>query len=86
MNTLYEHCYYLMTETKKPKYLDFYDLEDKDLGWLVSYRNQTVRYRGKWFFVTYKKTYFSSEKAAKEAPENYIKYLYQKPIPIILKK
>ncbi len=81
VDTLYEHCYYLMKETKKPTHLDFYELEDKDLRMLDAYEKQTVRYQGKWFFVTYRKQYFYSEESQKNAPRVYIKYLYKKPMP-----
>lgn len=83
-NILYEHQYYLIKETKKPFYLDFYDLDDSDFteARLCCYLEQTIRYKDKWFFVTTKKQYFSTETARDNAPKILIKYLYQKPKPI----
>lgn len=78
MDILYEHYYYLMQETKNPKYLDFYDLDNKDLSLLELYINQTVRYRGRWFFVKQYKKYFRNKKNADVAPGNFIKYLYER--------
>ena len=82
-NTLYEHCYYQMRETKRPKYLDFYELEKKDLQHIECYLEQTVRYSEKWFFIEMKKTYFQSAYLRDQAPRNWIKYLYQKKSPIL---
>ena len=83
-NVLYEHCYYLIKETKKPTYLDFYDLDDTDFieAKLCCYLEQTIRYKGKWFFVTTKKQYFSTAEDRDTAPKMLIKYLYRKPEPI----
>lgn len=75
---LYEHCYYLMRETKNPKYLDFYDLEDKDLKSIECYLEQTVRYKNKWYFIESKKTYFYTEEAREKASKHMIKELYKK--------
>lgn len=75
---LYEHYYYLMKETKKPKYLDFYELEDTDLKNIECYLEQTVRYKNKWYFIEFKKKYFYTEEARKNAPKYMIKELYQK--------
>lgn len=83
MNTLYEHCYYLMKETKKPVYLDFYELEKKDLPNIVCYLEQTVRYNGKWFFIKMLKSYFKEYNQRENAPKNWIKFLYQKKQPIL---
>ena len=82
MNTLYEHWYYVMRETKKPVYLVFYDLERKDLQDIECYLEQTVRYDGKWFFVKAKTTYFGNERDRDAAFRLFIKFLYKKPIPI----
>ena len=83
MNILYEHYYYLMHETKRPKYLDFYDLNNKDLSMLELYMDQTVRYEGKWFFVKQYKKYFRDKKIRDSAPRNFIRYLYErKMIPV----
>lgn len=83
MNILYEQHYYLIKETKKPTYLNFYELDDADFTefMLCGYLEQTIRYNGKWFFVTTKKQYFSTEAGRDEAPKILIKYLYKKPIP-----
>ena len=83
-NILYEHFYYLIKETKKPTYLDFYDLDDSDFTEtkLCCYLEQTIRYGGKWFFVTTKKQYFGTEAGRDAAPKMLIKHLYQKPEPI----
>ena len=84
MNTLYEQLYYLIRETKKPTYLDFYDLDDSDFteAKLCCYLEQTIRYKGRWFFITTKKQYFSTAEDRDAAPKMLIKYLYQKPEPI----
>ena len=79
---LYEQWYYLMKETKKPTYLDFYDLEDRDLNFIENYLEQTVRYQDKWYFVTNGKKYFSTAEDRDTAPKYYIKELYKKPVPI----
>lgn len=80
-NVLYEHIYYLIKETKKPKYLDFYELDDTDFteAKLCCYLEQTIRYKGKWFFVTTKKQYFSTEAGRDTASKMLLKYLYRKP-------
>lgn len=85
-DTLYEHCFYLVKETKKPTYLDFYDLEDKDLKSIECYLEQTVRINNKWYFVTTGKKYFRSEADRENAPKYYIKALYQKPIALTIEK
>lgn len=84
MNVLYSQYYYILRETKNPKYLDFYDLDDKDINEfdLALYQNQTIKYKNKWFFVTWKKRYCNSEKKRDALPERYIKYLYKKPVPL----
>jgi len=79
---LYEGIYYLMRETKKPTYLNFYELEEKDLWDLIVYCDQTVRYNDKWFFISMKKTYFSTKERRDAAPKQYIKYLYKKKEPV----
>ena len=81
-NTRYEGGYYLIKETKQPKYLDFYDLKKKDLTTLWAYVGQTVGYRKRWFFITYKTTLFYSEKARDNYAKNWIKYLYKQPMPL----
>lgn len=75
MNVLHEHNYYLMQETKKPTYLDFYELEEKDLPKIDCYLEQTVRYNDKWFFIKSAKTYFSLRQ--ENYPKLWIKYLYK---------
>ena len=82
--TLYEHVYYLVKETKKPKYLDFYDLRETDNP--EYYLDQTVRINGKWFFMTTGKTHFRSAADRDNAPKIYIKYLYKKKQIYILQK
>lgn len=79
MITMYEGGRYLMKETKQPKYLDFFDLEDKHLSVLAVYVDQTVRYKNKWFFITYKTKLFYSKKDRDNYAENWIKYLYKQP-------
>ena len=86
MTTMYEGGYYLMKETKQPKYLDFYDLKKEDLSSLVAYVDQTVRYKKRWFFVTHKTKLFYSFDVRDNYPENWIKYLYKKPEEIKEKK
>jgi len=81
-NVLYEHLYYLMRQTKQPKYLDFYELEGKDLKKLEYYVNQTIRYNGEWYFVKMEKTYFYDEFRRDAAPMYYIKKLWKQPEPI----
>jgi hypothetical protein len=83
MNTLFEHCYYQARETKKPIYLDFYEIEKKDLPHIDCYLEQTIRYNNKWYFVEMKKTYFRSETQRNNAPKYWIKNLYQKKSPIL---
>ena len=80
MDTLYEHCYYLIKETKKPKYLDFYELEEKDFEYpmVVSYLEQTVRYNDKWYFITTKNIHYRTIEERDKAPKVYIKELYKK--------
>ena len=77
-NILYEHCYYLMRQTKNPKYLDFYDLEEKDLRCIDCYLEQTVRYNNEWYFVEMKKKYYYNEIDREKAPKYMIKKLYKK--------
>ena len=84
--TLYEGMYYLIKETKQPKYLDFYELEEKDLNDPVMYLEQTVRYAGKWYFITTKTRCFDSENERDSAPKVYIKNLYQKKKPLMIGK
>jgi len=79
MTTMYEGGYYLMKETKQPKYLDFYDLKKEDLAILRTYIGQTVRYKKRWFFVTYKTKLFYSFDVRDNYPKNWIKYLYKQP-------
>ena len=79
MTTMYEGGRYLMKETKQPKYLNFFDLKDKDLSLLVAYVDQTIRYKNKWFFVTHNTKLFYSEKDRDNYAENWIKYLYKQP-------
>ena len=86
MTTMYEGGYYLMKETKQPKYLDFYDLKKEDLAILRTYIGQTVRYKKRWFFVTHKTKLFYSFDVRDNYPENWIKYLYKKPEEIKEKK
>lgn len=83
-DTLYESNYYLIKETKKPVYLDFYELDDTDFteAKICCYLEQTVRYNGKWFFITTKKRYFSTAVGRDAAPKVVIKYLYKKPITL----
>ena len=76
--TLYRSKYFLMRETKQPTYLDFFDIEDKDLKYLYDYEDQTVRYNGKWFFIEQHHQDFSSEERRDASPKAYIKYLYKK--------
>ncbi len=83
-NILYERHYYLMKQTKKPVYLDFYELEDKDLKLLNIYLEQTVRYKNEWYFIEWKKKYYHNEENAKKAPEFMIKKLYKKEEPLLL--
>ena len=78
-NLLYEYCYYLMRQTKKPKYLDFYELKDKDLKCLDSYLEQTVRYKNEWYFIESKRKYFHNKLDRDNAPRYIIKKLYKKP-------
>lgn len=66
-----------MRETKKPKYLDFYDLEREDLKNIEIYLENTVRYDGRWYFIETKKRYFRDEKESKKAEKIYIKNLYR---------
>ena len=82
-NIVYSHYYYLVRETKRPTYLDFYDLTDKDMEYPEIYLEQTIRYKNKWFFVTSKTKYFRTEKEQQEAPRVYIKYLYKKPVSFL---
>lgn len=81
--TLYEHYAYIARETKQPKYLDFYELEQKDLKNIECYLDQTVRIDNKWFFVTTAKKYYRSEAERDRAPKFYIKRLYKKPEAIV---
>jgi len=81
-NILYEQVYYLIKETKKPTYLDFYDLDDADLKMIECYLEQTIRYKNRWYFITTKKQYFSNAEKRDTAPKIYLKNLYKKPIPI----
>jgi len=76
-NVLYENSYYLLRETKNPTYLDFYELNDRDVEFpaIVAYAKQTVRYKGKWFFVEYK-TEIGCEKRGVSV---FLKHLYKKP-------
>jgi len=76
-NILYEHVYYIIKETKKPKYLDFYELTEKDLKDPEIYLEQTIRYNDKWFFITTGKQYFATEISSLLAPKIFIKYLYR---------
>jgi len=78
----YEGIYYLMKETKQPKYLDFYDLKREDLTTIWFYVGQTVRYRKRWFFVTDETKLFYSKKERDNYPQNWIKHLYKQPKPI----
>jgi len=83
MNTLYEHCFYLIKETKKPKYLDFYDLNEKDLNSPEIYLEQTIRFNDKWYFITTGKQYCRSEEERENTPKIYIKHLYKKKEPLL---
>ena len=78
MEQLYEGSYYLIRQTKKPKYLDFYELEDKDLSCIECYLEQTVRYKNDWYFIEQKHRYFHSENERDISPRYYIKKLYKK--------
>ena len=82
-STIFEHCYYLVKQTKKPTYLDFYDISPKDLKFPEIYCDQTVRIEGNWYFVTMKKTYYYNEEEWKTAPRVYIKRLYKKPVAVL---
>ncbi len=77
MNTLYEHCYYRLRETKKPTYLDFYELDVNDLHNLECYLNQTIRFQNKWYFLEMKKKYFYTEKERDATPKYMMKPLYK---------
>lgn len=77
--TLYEKTQYILKQTQKPKYLDFYDLDKKDLTMPEIYIGETIRLENKWFFLEVKKKYFNSEKERDEAPTTLIKELYKKP-------
>jgi hypothetical protein len=76
-NALYEHVFYLIKETRKPKYLDFYELDDKDLKSPEFYLEETIRHNGKWYFITTSKQYFRSEELRAKAPRVFIKHLYK---------
>lgn len=80
-HVLYEHVYCLIRETKKPKYLDFFALDAADLRDPRAYLEQTIRYAGKWFFVTTGKQIFKTVEARDAAPKIYIKFLRKPKAP-----
>lgn len=85
MGTIYEKIYYVMQGKTKlccDMNLNFFDLTDKDLNFLLIYENETVRYKGKWFVVKRKKTFFNFKSIRDKFPENWIKYPYKKAIPV----
>jgi len=79
---LYEKTQYLLKQTFKPKYLDFYDINEKDLTMPEIYLNQTLRFNNKWYFLTKSKKYFYSAEERDKMPELLIKDLYKKPIAL----
>lgn len=48
-NKVHRRYIFIAKETKKPRYLDFYDLDS--FREISLYEKQTVRLNGKWYFV-----------------------------------
>lgn len=86
MDIIYEKTRYTMIGKTKlgcGMNMNFFDLDDKDLGLLCLYENETVRYKGIWFVVKSKSATFADKATWDACPENWIKYPYRKAIPII---